>query len=742
MNPIMGSCNLDANPGLADPLVSWQRRLPLKAVLTGKPKGRTIKALKMMVQKLLGNDSTQSDGFRLKAYMGKVIFADQLRPPGLAKLPAMELRTIVAALAEDVSFTPEINTALLEHKLASLLKDGTPAEVVDCAFPWPALGAEVRFDPLSPQLSCIGWSTNSTIESFKRVLFVRYIAPMIALGREKSEVLFQVASLLADRFEAQDLCELDAQSAVLCEEVLTCCKVLRSLVRFPLSAEVDEDMQRIEADKGKSSKSLYSIVGTAVMSQDWFFERWTALRKALPVIAEIGEHIEGALKDLNETPMELTLEGFQAMQSNCRVVMQARAANLPPELITPFITAVAASIKRHLTTEVLRTTKLSEDAAAAADLCLQSACAAFPSELALVECHAALKAGLKDRASAALIGALSVAMEGLPKGLAGVELQELHKAVSALQGAASECVGLTLDGGHLQGVHSVIASFATAFGTWVASDAMVYTIELVLSAWETMCELLGAGDHDEWLNLAVATWRLAVAKTSLQRLQHQTEATSDTVWEELQELGTLQMSCATLLEKCLKLHHADYAKEMIKCASDVKDGAKNFLTEVLAQFKAKRLQTMKDAQAAAESETGGFLNGPSWHAGVRPSESFSKLEAKAKPIFENVELQKLKTKVDAFSASVDNYISLLRSYFESECDDDSTAAQAALRKLTIFRIEATLVWHMKAERCHDTLRTRVQAEIRDLRATGIAEKEVLHPVVFKRAVEALRMKGK
>lgn len=54
--------------------------------------------------------------------------------------------------------------------------------------------------------------------------------------------------------------------------------------------------------------------------------------------------------------------------------------------------------------------------------------------------------------------------------------------------------------------------------------------------------------------------------------------------------------------------------------------------------------------------------------------------------------------------------------------------------------EALLLWHLQAEHDKDKLRLKVQRNVKDMRAMGVAEKEYLHVCLFKRAWELVTCK--
>lgn len=66
-----------------DWLSYYKRKLSLRAVLVGKKKGRTIKALRERTEKLLSVESTRHIGRLLQQYLEKVVVASNWRGGGL-----------------------------------------------------------------------------------------------------------------------------------------------------------------------------------------------------------------------------------------------------------------------------------------------------------------------------------------------------------------------------------------------------------------------------------------------------------------------------------------------------------------------------------------------------------------------------------------------------------------------------------------------------------------------------------
>ena len=94
-----------------------------------------------------------------------------------------------------------------------------------------------------------------------------------------------------NRFEAEDPCELEADASGLCSDVLSACRVVMCLLRYPLNIEVDRDLVRMEATRDKNERSVVAIIGTAVWNAPWFADRWLTVRRSLPVIGEVGDTI-------------------------------------------------------------------------------------------------------------------------------------------------------------------------------------------------------------------------------------------------------------------------------------------------------------------------------------------------------------------------------------------------------------------------------------------------------------------
>lgn len=130
----------------------WKRKCPVESLFDGSPKGRSLRAMRDRVEKLVASEDTDTAN-RLKSYLKVCTMAEQLRPDKLHRVPPAELSTLVSAMvAESVKLPVAVCTAIMEHRIATMLKGGSARR--SCWRPQnlgrvPKLSSTLRIRPLA-----------------------------------------------------------------------------------------------------------------------------------------------------------------------------------------------------------------------------------------------------------------------------------------------------------------------------------------------------------------------------------------------------------------------------------------------------------------------------------------------------------------------------------------------------------------------------------------------------------------
>ena len=147
------SCDAHAPPGSW--LGFWQERLPVRSIMIGDKKGRSISGLRNRVQELKKRPDTRAQGLVLEEYLVACESALSLRGGGAIPSMAIEdLRTHVKNLQPHINIFPaDCAAALLYHRKQALFAEQRFQELAQSLLPWHGSPDVDAFDPQNP---CMG----------------------------------------------------------------------------------------------------------------------------------------------------------------------------------------------------------------------------------------------------------------------------------------------------------------------------------------------------------------------------------------------------------------------------------------------------------------------------------------------------------------------------------------------------------------------------------------------------------
>lgn len=158
-----------------DLVAKWKRKCPLAKVCTGEIKGTTTRFVKKAV-----GDSEGDIANRLRNYYKLAMLCTELTKERLPKLPAGELRAIVAKLQGELTFPDCVKVGLLDHAIARLIDANDFAGLIAVITPW--CGDDTDFDPLAPTVVASPLPMAKKLEKYRVALFGKLVPALIGGG--------------------------------------------------------------------------------------------------------------------------------------------------------------------------------------------------------------------------------------------------------------------------------------------------------------------------------------------------------------------------------------------------------------------------------------------------------------------------------------------------------------------------------------------------------------------------------
>lgn len=720
-------------------MARWRKRLPPKSVMTGAPKGRSIKALREKVQRLQQHENTAELGARLRRYLQTVTYCDMVRPKNVQRLPASELTAIVADLkADGIELTGATHTALLDHKVTEALKMGCPRNLMLIIQPW--ISGDTTFDPLAPLVATIAWPLSARIDTFKRCMFGRHLAMLIQAGESKSFEVREAAINLEEFAEKQDLFELeDAAASVLVGECSVAAKILKALKAFPLDPTIAEDVERLYASKGRPKSALSSLL-SCLQGAPFWADRLTALKHALPSIVELGPKMQTHLEDLDGLPKDMGLRTIDVVNAASTTMIACRTSGMPQELLNPLADATWAFIVDLWMTIKADDQKLLRSADACAlrrfVAALTNIAAAFPTKLLVSEIELAAKAVESQITSGTLLASLVTQLEALP-----TPLDADPNIMKTATDSALECIGLHPSNEQAatinEAIGKVIAEVLPQCGVEAKADFVSAGIEL----WEKLAAVADTKEHMMMSQLVSLYIQLLSVATEFQDLDKKDPDCSDIECRSqlLHRSKVCSLQCSAMATKCdevLTFQPFKQFLEFVRTCMQKVGSAQVAAQALVVSSISKALQLAQDAVVL---RMGAHSGEQVWHANVAPKANFETLAAAAKDKLATLDLQGLATDLTSLERAGERYKAIMEM---AGVDSDTQLPETydkLFKKAIVLRVEAALFWHFSAERSADPLRTKVCAEVKTLRSIGLQEKSVLHSALFARCLAAIRM---
>ena len=280
----------------------WKQKLSLRATLVGRPKGRSIKALRERVETLLEDKDTRTAGLLLNQYHEKVQVARNWR--GGSAIAAMDDDTVDKNLsmfqAEATILPAEIGQALLKRQADRHASERNWKAYFGIMMPF-LKSAEFTFDPKNPTMWQLPRVPQWKRQAFLNSFIDQLVCPFLFEGSSSAASIRDLSTNLLAALDGQDIMMMDKHAASLLDDLRMAFTGLITIIDFPFSSANRSEVEALAPRSSASSApNPVEILASALESAPWFKERREKFLAAMTIIAEKEGEVEMHLEYLEQ----------------------------------------------------------------------------------------------------------------------------------------------------------------------------------------------------------------------------------------------------------------------------------------------------------------------------------------------------------------------------------------------------------------------------------------------------------
>jgi hypothetical protein len=300
----------------------YKQVLPLRLVLIGKSKGRTVKALRERVDALSLNQDTRGIGGVLNAYHTRVKVAHSWRGGRIVHTLGDEQYKLEAEMIEhEVPNLPsDICQHALQRRLCRLLATQTWLAYVQCSLPFKCnTDTTTVFSLMNAMMKYLPRVDKWRIAVCQRSLVESHICPWIRDGEEKSEQLSAMLGILTSELAKEDPFDMDVTNASFYTELLHVSEGMLTIISLSFSSLAQTSVAALGSSGPKAVASPTELVASAISDSAFYDDRRLKYQRALPAIIEHEVAVTANQGYLASLPKEfdvawVTAEGAAAMK--------------------------------------------------------------------------------------------------------------------------------------------------------------------------------------------------------------------------------------------------------------------------------------------------------------------------------------------------------------------------------------------------------------------------------------------
>lgn len=726
-------------------MAAWRRRLPLGEVLAGRPKGRTIKALREQVSRLSSKPQTRDDANRLRCYLDSVLLAQQLRPEKVGGLPEPEVQIILSNLEPlKVAFPLEVKLGLVDRRAADFSQRSDFAQLLDVLKPWAP--ADTPFSPTVPTLGTVReFPLASRLARFKEQFWSKTVTPfLMTVASDCLPRLATECENIERAFSSEDILELDMAAASLLQDVIASCETLRSLSLRLVDDRSVERVVALNARRGKVDKSIITSTAHAVFGNPVLAETVSWYTKGQPTLAELGNKIDAHLTELQDTSItKPTGDNFKKISSMLKILCTIRSSPAYPlfERFAERLLAATVDIWKAACVVFDGPTKatVTPELAKEMDCFVAEAGLAFSLEAAVADMQPKMGEFTTRLSSEARTTALKNLVSGGWK--PSLSDNNFAKTAETFSSALASHAGVGIPTEVASALEDIIVDLAGEVSSHLQAGGESTAMSAALCVWAQYIEVgTPVKATPQLYELCSSTCE------SVKLTRKAKDSPRDDVKTTRSNLHAMSVATLKLSEAVAVVQKG---KESWPLKATITQDVDAILTGTKATFRelVRELADRAEFQVAqalvsCEGLCKSLHEGTPWHDGItgttpkdwqkyleRSQDTILKLDTKGL----EAELQTLSNHLAEFASALD-------------IDDDTAArkkesmtnAQGAHQKMSLLLRCALLTWTLQSgDLDHETMRKRVQADVRRVRGLGVKEKDVLPAPLFKRAWDAL-----
>lgn len=717
------------------------RRLPLSAMYMGKSKGRTLRPMGDAAAKLAKNDSTVAEANLLRKYESKCKLAHRFSEKLLPATPYEDCKSVLTMLVEEkCEVPPEILSTIIEKRVGVLVKTGSLGDIVNLLNPWAEY---VPLDPINPVVASLPKANSNMKESLmSRLLFKRCLVPQLMEGQEKEALMRTLVSKALVEFGAIDVLELTDEQANTLDSSLTALRAVMAVLTLDFS---EENMQALEtikvASEKKLTKSIESNVGCAIEASPYYRPRMEMGLKAKVQLIQHGSYLKemcATIPKLNAGGVETT-NALMEMCSKYGVVLQCLPSELTEKTTKLFMDALSGHWK------VLEVSaKSTEDSDAT---CLTSvldlykaAYDLFPSSDDLATTRATIQGIMSTKSVKSKQDEARVAFEAMHH-TAFCEADEAKREtlVKAALSAMDAAAGIEYNDTTINMMHDATMGNIDFMTEGIEHGEAKQLSEQLLNLWARVLEIKSKDLPQKAYELqrvlgsykvkydSVMKERAAAPDLGLTASVRDLDGHLSRLSVKLRDFRSVlpnpaRASLVNLEGLALKL--VDSGRELVQASTATETSSKSKAFEEIYTVLAELPGAQPDGQP--------------WWADTAGDADIQDLQAKSDKLFGKFTVPELRKMGEKLRTTKQQYEEVLRVSGAAAMPEAFAHVEDLQKKVTSIAGAMQLIHLLgQGDAPGPGLRTKVQVEVRSLRAAGLKEKEVLPESLYKMAYEAL-----
>ena len=700
--------------------------------MVGRPKGRSIKALRERVDALVSTAATRPTGILLSQYLQKVNTAKRWRGgTQVHTLDDTELENDIATFEGEGTVLPaDICQALVQRRADRYAASKDWGTWVACMLPITSDGSEGDvFDPKAPTMARLPRVSAWRFQAFNHAFFEKLLLPLLFEGGSSAPPVKAISHCVLDAMEAVDIIALDQAAASFVDDMQLCMNGLITIIDLPFSSEHSEAVQTLAVMKGPR-KGIVEILATALDQAQWYSDRAKRYINNMSLIVEK----EGAMQK-----HEAFLRNFVPAVTNDMAVASNEALLAIHTDLGKVLQNAEGEAVSAMSNMVLKVTE------AHVNQCLQDYKEAevadgFWDQLANMLTTASINFSMDERIPSWLQDLQEVQRSASSKSMVG-RLEDAIKIVSdkesidtadcaAVQKNCQTCAGMRIDNGAKGYLHSLLAKLTNHILRPSEEDGVDQSV-----VYKTLDDCLRFVDN-------YGGWRKVGMQLNLARALGQSKTCLDAPYSELkdEEIRVFRKSLAEVKDNIEKTSYAGTGDVPPNILKDVEVYMKSLCDEYTAKNGQMLKQAVEDSLAAWTEATTCLVQvaygvpgeQQAWSHGLKASATLDEVTARAaEKGIPDLDLDMLGQVILAHKTA--------ESRHQVACDaaglqvDRARAEESAVlrQRCALTRVEAGLLRLIKGGLGGDDIRPKIQAYIRELRQVDLKEKEALPSALFK-----------